>query len=217
MRKDLIALGGAIAAALAASLCCIGPLLFVVLGAGAFGAASAFEPLRPYMLSGAVLLLAYGFYHKYFRRAARSSSSSCAPGTACATTRAWGVGGVGLWLGAALVLAFALAPLYAGHLSAAFLRRDASADRPAPELATVATDENEGAVSSQPATVTVEIEGMSCVSCEAPIEAALESAQGVGRADVSYKDGTAQVEYDPQKTDVQRIKRAIESTGYKTK
>ncbi len=62
MREERLAVGGAIITAFVASLCCIGPLLFVVLGLGAFGAAATFETARPYLLGLAVLLLAFGFY-----------------------------------------------------------------------------------------------------------------------------------------------------------
>ena len=43
--------GGAVAAAFGAGLCCIGPVLFALFGLGAFGAASVFESLRPYLLA----------------------------------------------------------------------------------------------------------------------------------------------------------------------
>ncbi len=62
MEEKRLVIGGAVITAIAASLCCVGPVLFAVLGLGAFGAASLFEVARPYLLTGAVLLLAGGFY-----------------------------------------------------------------------------------------------------------------------------------------------------------
>ena len=73
---------GALVAGLVASLGCLGPLLFAVLGLGAFGAAGIFAAARPYLLVLAVLLLAFGFYRAYFRR-----EQACAPGEACAASR----------------------------------------------------------------------------------------------------------------------------------
>lgn len=73
----------AVGAALLASLCCIGPLLFVTLGVGA-GLASRFEPLRPYFTVLTIVLLAIGFYTVYGRRRA-------APGDGCAADRACAV------------------------------------------------------------------------------------------------------------------------------
>lgn len=65
-RCGVLAALGAIGAALLASLCCIGPLLFVTLGVGA-GLASRFEPLRPVFTALTLALLALGFYVAYGR------------------------------------------------------------------------------------------------------------------------------------------------------
>ncbi len=50
-----------------------------------------------------------------------------------------------------------------------------------------------------------------------PIKAAIELTPGVRSADVSYERGEARVEYDAKQTDVDQIKRAINSTGYRSK
>ena len=47
-----------VAAAIGASLCCLGPTLAVILGLGTFGLASAFEVARPYLLVLVGVLLA---------------------------------------------------------------------------------------------------------------------------------------------------------------
>src|SRR5919198_5485206 len=117
MREERLATGGAVIAAIAASLCCIGPLIFAGLGLSAFSAAAAFESARPYLLGAAVLLLAFGFYRAYFRR-----DAACAPGEACAVRPVSRAGRIGLWVGAVAVLAFALSPYYAGYV-AAFMHR----------------------------------------------------------------------------------------------
>lgn len=80
MKGERLATGGAVMAAIAASLCCLGPLLFLVLGLGAFGAAAAFETARPFLLSAAGLLLGVAFYRVYFCR-----RQACTPDGACET------------------------------------------------------------------------------------------------------------------------------------
>lgn len=85
-RRPLIAMFGAIGAAFLASLCCIGPVLFVTLGIGA-GLASRFEPLRPYFTVLALALLAVGLYTVYGRRA-RATDSVCEADGRCANPRA---------------------------------------------------------------------------------------------------------------------------------
>lgn len=206
MNKERLAVGGALLSAFVASLCCIGPLLFAALGIGAFGAASLFVTARPYLLSAAGLLLAFGFYRAYFRRA-----EACAPGEACATKPINKAGRAGLWLGLIGVVAFALSPHYAGHLTTLILqaRRPSSA---APAAASSAGEPAQAGLEK----VTVTIEGMTCTSCEQHVLAALRQTPGVHTADVSYKRGDARIEYDPKKTSVEQIRRAIDATGYKT-
>src|SRR2546425_11532207 len=118
MREERLAIDGAIITAFVASLCCIGPLLFVVLGLGAFGAAAAFETARPYLLGLAVLILAFGFYRAYFRRA-----KACASGEACATKPVNRASRGGLWIASIAVLALALSPYYLGYIPTAIGRR----------------------------------------------------------------------------------------------
>src|SRR5687767_8876077 len=112
MKKESVAVGGAVLTAAAASICCTGPLLFVAFGIGAFGAATRFAPARPYLLAVAVLTLAFGFYQAYFRR-----EPSCAPGESCATKPASRAARVSLWLSSLAVVTFAFSPYYAGALA----------------------------------------------------------------------------------------------------
>ena len=186
-------MGGAVLTAIGASLCCIGPLLFVVFGVGAVGAATAFAPLRPYLLAVAALALAFGFYRTYFRREA------CAPGEACATKTAGRAARVGLWLASLAVLFFALSPYYAGTIA-----RQLGAGAP-PE-----------APARQPtsARATFKVSGMTCAGCEATIKLALEQTPGVRSAEVSYDRGEATVEYDPNATTLDKLRKAIDETGY---
>lgn len=205
--ESQLTIWGAVLAGLGAGLCCLGPLLFAVLGLGAFGAAGIFAAARPYLLVLAVLFLAFGFYHAYFRR-----EQTCAPGEACATKRTGRLGHVGLWIASVSVLAFALSPYYAGWIAAALVSNKPSVLATPQEVPTT----NEAA-NADIETVTIQIEGMDCSACEAPIRAALKQTPGVRNADVSYQRGDARVQFDPKQTNVEQIKRAIDSTGYKAK
>ncbi|GAC1654778.1 MAG: mercuric ion transporter MerT [Gemmatimonadaceae bacterium] len=79
---------GAVGAAFLASLCCIGPVLFVTLGVGA-GLASTFEPLRPVFTLATVALLVFGFYVVYGKRpaAGAAADATCASDESCAVPR----------------------------------------------------------------------------------------------------------------------------------
>src|SRR3982751_920243 len=112
MSKERSIIGSAVIAAFLASLCCIGPLLFVVLGVGTFGAAAYFESARPFLMGSAMLLLSVAFYWIYFRR----REVTCAPGEACATKPVSRASRVGLWVASLAVLIFALLPYVAGPL-----------------------------------------------------------------------------------------------------
>jgi P-type Cu+ transporter len=59
------------------------------------------------------------------------------------------------------------------------------------------------------------VEGMSCASCVARIEKALNRVSGVVRASANLADGRVRVEYIPGEVGVGEIRRAIESLGYK--
>lgn len=73
---------GAIAAAFLASLCCMGPVLFVTIGVGA-GLARQFEPFRPVFTILTVALMAAGFYSVYGRRGAAATDASCSTDDVC--------------------------------------------------------------------------------------------------------------------------------------
>ncbi|MEW6208697.1 MAG: mercuric transporter MerT family protein [Acidobacteriota bacterium] len=196
MKQDKALFGSAVLAALAASLCCVGPLLFVALGLGTFSAAAAFEAARPYLLGVAAVLLAFGFYRTYFKR-----EKECASGEACATKPINKVSRLGLWIASVAVLAFAFSPYYAGKLAYKLQAAGATTETTANEQATTQT--------------TFKVEGMTCGGCETTVRLALERMPGVRRAEVSYSKGEALVEYDPQATSADNLRKIINQIGYK--
>lgn len=78
--KTVLAAMGGVVAALASSLCCVGPLVAVALGVSGAGLAATFEPLRPYFVGGTVLALSFGFVALN-----REEKRACEPGTLCAS------------------------------------------------------------------------------------------------------------------------------------
>lgn len=103
-----------------------------------------------------------------------------------------------------MVVAFALSPYYVGYIAAAVAHQKQQAP-----IASVQSGLLE--------TVTIEVEGMTCESCEVPIKAALDKTPGVRSAEVSFKNENARIQYDPTQTNLDQIKSAINSTGYKAK
>lgn len=109
--RPWLALVGGVAAAIAASLCCIGPLVLVLLGLGGAWVSqlALLEPYRPVFLGAAVIALVLA-WKKLYRPAA------CTPGSICASPRTARIYRLIFWLVVALVaLAFVfpwLAPLF---------------------------------------------------------------------------------------------------------
>ena len=77
-------LTGGVFAGLAASLCCIGPLLSLTLGLGSFAASAWFAQWRPVFLAATFLLLGLAWYLTYRRPKVDCADGSCArpPGKA---------------------------------------------------------------------------------------------------------------------------------------
>jgi hypothetical protein len=98
---------GAMGGAFAASLCCIGPVLGVLVGAGAAGAmASRLQPLRPFFLVVTIACLGFGFYSVY-----RPSPAVCDVDGNCdprATRRAKTL----LWISVVVAALFIAFPWY---------------------------------------------------------------------------------------------------------
>ncbi len=107
---------GGFIAALLASVCCIGPVVFAALGvgvgatgflAGTAGALKGLLPYRPVFIGLALVLLGMSFYFAYRKPAiVDASCQACMPGTGARTNRLL------VWILAALAVALVLAPYW---------------------------------------------------------------------------------------------------------
>ncbi len=109
--KEGLTLTGALVAGVAASACCLGPLVLAILGIGGAASALALEPYRPYLLVLTAAFLGFAF-HRTYRRPARA----CGPGEACAMPKANRAGKILLWLVAVVVILAATFPYYSRYL-----------------------------------------------------------------------------------------------------
>ncbi len=105
------ALIGGVIAAIAASLCCIGPLVLVMLGVGGawVGNLAVLEPFRPYFL-GAALIALFFAWKKIYRAPA---AAACTPGSLCAMPQTNRLYKVLFWIVAVLVAAAFVFPYLA--------------------------------------------------------------------------------------------------------
>jgi mercuric ion transport protein len=104
---------GAVFAAIVASGCCLGPVLFTAIGSGALAAASTkLAVVRPVFLGAALALLGGAFYRTYGSR--HDGGPACIDGSC--PPHANGRARVVLWITAIVVIVFAAFPYYAEYL-----------------------------------------------------------------------------------------------------
>lgn len=106
-----IASVGSVFTAAVASVCCIGPLLFVLLGVGGAGFLAQFAPFRPFFILLTVGLLGIAHYLTY-----RKKGRHCRPGEACASPQWQRANKIVLWIATALATLFLLVPYLASIL-----------------------------------------------------------------------------------------------------
>ena len=97
---------GAVGAAFVAflgTLCCAGPAVVAVIGAGGALAAARLEPYRPYLLGLSAVLLAIGFWYAY------APGRTSRPGAACKVSTGRRVRTI-LWIATAMTAASAITP-----------------------------------------------------------------------------------------------------------
>lgn len=184
-------LAGALAGALAASVCCLGPLVLVTLGAtGAWiGNLTALEPYRPLFMLATVGLLGFAF----FREHRKPKPEACAPGSACSVPAARRGMRAGLWVVAALVVVLLVLPYAAPRLVA-----NATAAR-APE---------------RTASVTLAVHNMTCGGCVATVTKVLTAVPGVASAAVTVEPPRAVVVFDPARVAPGQLAAATAAAGY---
>ncbi len=191
-------LGGSILAAVAASLCCIGPMVAALLGAGGFAASAVFEKWRPVFLAMTFALLGVAWYLTY-----RKSKSACEDGSACAIKPASKWNKVVLWFATAFVVAATAFP----SLSSAML----GSNQASPDACCAPS----AVANTNIAVLGAKIPSMDCAACALNIQFILNKQPGVQQAQVSFDTKTAVVQYDRTKLSPEKIIATIDATGFK--
>jgi len=186
-------LGASVVAAIAASLCCILPIVAAVTGAGVLAAGAAFERWRPYLLGAAGVLLAGGLLLAY-----RDHRKACEPGSVCAARPGsrWNLMALGIL--ALLVIGLAAFPYYSGSVASAVVRR---------------ADSSMG--SAALATATFRIPDMDCPACAVSLSARLGRLPGVAGANVDFESRRAVVTYHPGRQDFAAFQKIVNEAGFR--
>ncbi|MCL6260138.1 mercuric transport protein MerTP [Aquiflexum sp. TKW24L] len=177
--------------AISASLCCITPVLALLVGTS--GLASTFswlDPLRPYLIILTVLVLGFAWYQKQKPQKQIDCNCETTEKTPFIQTKMF-LGIVTVFAG--LMLAF---PIYANVFF------------PKTENKTIITDQ------ANIRTVEFLINGMTCTGCEEHVNLEVNKLTGIVNTTVSYENGNAIIEFDQAQTDIEEIENAIEKTGY---
>lgn len=178
--------------ALSASLCCITPVIALV--AGTSGVASTFswlEPLRPFLIGLTVLVLVFAWYQKL--KPKKEADCECDPSSKSNFFQSKFFLGI-LTVFSIIMLAF---PYYSGIFY------------PKTENGSVVSNIVESRKCE------FRIEGMTCASCEEHVDHKVRQLEGIVSIETSYDLKQALVVYDPSKITEKKIKKTINSTGYK--
>ena len=178
-------------AAVAASSCCIPPVIALIAGVG--GSASALswmEPFRPYLIGIAVIAIGYAWYDYLKPKKAEDCCEVDAKPKWFQTK--------GFLLGIMLFAAISISFPYYSHIF-----------YPNNEKEVVIVNQ------SNINTVNFDIKGMTCASCEEHVNHEVNKLDGIVTSKVSYENGNAIIEFDQTKTNETEIEKAINSTGYK--
>lgn len=174
-------------ASLFASICCLGPLILVLVGLGSLGIGAAIGKHHWWFLSGGILLLIIAWRY-YFKEKKSCDLTGCQMRNKRLTQ-------IILTTATVVVVFFVGLNLYPNLSKSPRVR--------------------ETTVPASAETVTIPIEGMSCFTCEITVASALKNVDGVINASASVNEKTATVTYYPEKTDINRLIEAINGTGYK--
>ncbi len=78
-----------------------------------------------------------------------------------------------------------------------------------------ANDSKEVATAMNVAKVTLDVQGMTCSGCEYSVKSALKEIAGVTKAEASFANKSAEVEFDPEVATVAQLVEAVNKTGFK--
>jgi mercuric ion transport protein len=185
---------GGILAALAASLCCIAPLLAIF--GGISGAATYFnwiEPCRPYIIGLTVLIFAVAWYRQ-LAVAIEDKKDCCAPAKRS------------FWQSKKFLL---IATLFSGLLIA-FPFYSSLFYKASKKATANSTFKNRLQY------VRLNIKGMGCADCTRHIDGALAGLKGVTSSVTSFEKAQTTVCFDPVKTNADSISHKIKEIGYQS-
>lgn len=170
-----------------ASICCVGPLILVLIGLGSLGIGAMIGKYHWWFLAGAVLLIVVA-WGAYFKEKKACDLRICKMENKQTTQ-------------IILIIVTLIVAVFAGLNLYTYLGKS--------------TDTTKTSAIVNRETVIIPVEGMSCFTCEVTVISALKKVDGVVDASASAKEKSAKVIYDSDKTNINNLVEAINKTGYK--
>lgn len=175
--------------AIFASICCVGPLILVLVGLGGLGIGVVIGKYHWWFLGIGVLLISIAWSY-YFKEKRTCDLKACQMENKRITQ-------IILTFATLIIIFFIGVNLYTYFGKSLNITK----------TATIANTE----------TIVIPVEGMTCLTCEITVTQALRKVEGVISASASAKGKNAKVVYNPNKTNINQLTEAINKTGYKAK
>ncbi len=180
-------------AALAASLCCITPVIAFLGGIGSIALSFAWiEPARPYLVSFTIIVFAFAWY-KQLSQKSKADDCGCE------------VKAVSFWQSKKFLLIVTVLsavlitlPYYSCYLYGS------------PRQSVITANQT-----SNIKWVKFAVKGMGCADCTRHIDGELSNIPGVIKANTSFEKATTTVGFDPKKTSPDSLKNKINQIGYR--
>lgn len=111
-KAQKVTLLGSIIAAIVASTCCVGPVIFALLGVSSAGLLTKMEPYRPILSIFTLGLLGIAFYFSYRKK----PSEECEEGSYCANPKSDKWNKRILWMATIFIIGFLTFPYWSIYL-----------------------------------------------------------------------------------------------------
>lgn len=184
-------IGSGVVAAIAASSCCIPPVIAAIAGlSGISSSLSWMEPLRPYLIGFAVVAIGYAWYSNL----KLGKEDDCG----CDIEKPKFYQTKGFLIA---ITIFAVVSIGFPYYSSIFF----------PEHQSI----NSNYIESNVIEASMTIDGMTCDGCEHSVISSILNQEGVIESSASYEKGTAKVKFDKSKATIDELAEAVENeTGY---
>ena len=178
-------------AALAASSCCIPPLIAAIAGiGGASSSLSWMEPFRPYLIGVAIIAIGYAWFAHLKPKKVDNCGCEIEPPKFYQKRS--------FLVGMTLFSIISITIPYYSHLIFPDNKKEVVVD-------------NDANIKK----VEIQIEGMTCDACQNHVDFTVNELNGIVSVKTSYEKKNTVIEFDTKQTSIEEINQAINSIGYK--